>query len=88
MKRWAAWLAGGLVLWLALVFVLALQFIAVHWAPAQDIFGTTDLELDDWMLAAAVASSVLLLDEARKFAAFIFRRKTRMKTRRDHAAND
>ncbi len=54
-------------LWLALAFVLALQFIAVHWGPAQEIFGTIDLETDDWLKAAAVASSVLLLDEARKF---------------------
>ena len=54
-------------LWLALSFVLLLQLIAVHWAPAQEIFGTIDLEMDDWLEAAAVASSVLLLDEARKF---------------------
>lgn len=53
-------------LWLALTFVLLLQFIAVHWPPAQEIFGTTDLRLDDWLMAASVASSVLLLDEARK----------------------
>jgi len=53
-------------LWLALAGVLALQVMAVHWQPAQAIFGTTDLTLDDWLLAAAAASSVLLLDEARK----------------------
>jgi Ca2+-transporting ATPase len=53
-------------LWLALSSVLALQAMAVHWAPAQAIFGTTDLRLDDWLLAALVASSVLLLDELRK----------------------
>ena len=52
-------------LWLALVGMLALQVIAVHWSPAQAIFGTTDLLPGDWLLAAA-ASSVLLLDEARK----------------------
>jgi Ca2+-transporting ATPase len=53
-------------LWLALLGVLALQIVAVHWPPAQAIFGTTDLMLDDWLKAALVASSVLLLDEARK----------------------
>ncbi|MDP2834028.1 MAG: cation-translocating P-type ATPase [Pseudomonadota bacterium] len=53
-------------LWLALAGVLALQVMAVHWQPAQAIFGTTDLTLDDWLLAAAAASSVLLLDEGRK----------------------
>ncbi|MEB4589855.1 cation-translocating P-type ATPase [Candidatus Thiothrix sp. Deng01] len=53
-------------LWLALAGVLALQVMAVHWVPAQAIFGTTDLLWQDWGLAALVASSVLLLDEARK----------------------
>ena len=55
-------------MWLALAGVLALQVMAVHWPPAQAIFGTVDLRLADWLLAAAVASSVLLLDEARKAA--------------------
>jgi Ca2+-transporting ATPase len=53
-------------LWLALAGVLALQLLVVHWAPAQALFDTTDLSLADWLLAGAVASSVLLLDEARK----------------------
>jgi Ca2+-transporting ATPase len=53
-------------LWLALAGVLALQVMAVHWPPAQAIFGTVDLRLEDWLLAATAASSVLLLDEARK----------------------
>jgi len=60
-------------LWLALAGVLALQAMAVHWSPAQAIFGTTDLHLDDWLRAAAVASSVLLLDEARKAMARAWR---------------
>jgi Ca2+-transporting ATPase len=54
-------------LWLALASVLALQVLVVHWSPAQAIFGTTDMRLGDWLLGAVVASSVLLLDEARKF---------------------
>jgi len=53
-------------LWLALAGVLALQVLVVHWAPAQAVFSTTDLDAVDWALAAAVASSVLLLDELRK----------------------
>jgi Ca2+-transporting ATPase len=53
-------------LWLALAGVLALQVMAVHWQPAQAIFGTMDLTPGDWFLAVAAASSVLLLDEARK----------------------
>ena len=59
-------------LWLALAGVLALQGVAVHWGPAQAILGTTDLTGADWLLAAAVASSVLLLDEARKLAMHLF----------------
>jgi Ca2+-transporting ATPase len=55
-------------LWLSLAAVISLQALVVHWAPAQDVFGTVDLALADWGLAAAVASSVLLLDEARKLA--------------------
>jgi P-type Ca2+ transporter type 2C len=61
-------------LWLSLVAVLALQVLVVHWGPAQAIFRTTDLALTDWALAVAVASSVLLLDEARKLARAAARR--------------
>ena len=60
-------------LWLSLVAVLALQALVVHWAPAQAVFRTTDLALADWGLAALVASSVLVLDEAHKLAAGLWR---------------
>ncbi|MDP1525524.1 MAG: calcium-translocating P-type ATPase, PMCA-type [Rhodocyclaceae bacterium] len=53
-------------LWLALLAVVALQVVAVHWGPAQAIFDTVDLTLVEWGVAAAVASSTLLLEEARK----------------------
>jgi len=53
-------------LWLALGGVLLLQLVVVNWAPAQSIFSTTALSLGDWLLAALVASSVLVLEEARK----------------------
>ena len=56
-------------LWLALAAVLALQAVAVHWGPAQALFTTVDLSPRDWMLAAATAASVLVLEEARKLAA-------------------
>ena len=59
-------------LWLSLLAVLALQVLVVHWAPAQVVFRTTDLAAADWLLAAAVASSVLLLDEARKLGTKMF----------------
>jgi Ca2+-transporting ATPase len=60
-------------LWLALAGVLAMQVVVVRWAPAQTIFGTTDLAPHDWLKAALVASSVLLLDEARKLGLRLFR---------------
>ncbi len=53
-------------LWLALLGVALLQMLAVHWGPAQRVFGTTGLGVADWLLAAAVAASILLLEEARK----------------------
>ena len=59
-------------LWLALAGVVLLQIVAVHWGPAQVIFDTVDLSVSEWLLAAAVASSVLLLDEARKLLIALF----------------
>ncbi len=53
-------------LWLAITAVVVLQVIVVHWDPAQAIFDTVDLSLIDWVWSLAVASSVLLLEEARK----------------------
>ncbi len=53
-------------LWTALAAVVTLQAVAVHWGPAQAVFHTTALSGGDWLLAATVASSVLLLDEGRK----------------------
>ena len=62
-------------LWLALCAVLLLQVMVVHWAPAQAVFDTVDLTLNDWGLAIAVAASVLFLDEARKVLQGLFRGK-------------
>jgi P-type Ca2+ transporter type 2C len=53
-------------LWLALLAVVALQVVAVHWGPTQAIFDTVDLSLNEWLLATAIASSTLLLEEGRK----------------------
>lgn len=61
-------------LWLALAGVVLLQIVAVHWGPAQVIFDTGDLSVSEWLLAAAVASSVLFLDEARKLLIVLFSR--------------
>jgi P-type Ca2+ transporter type 2C len=64
-------LFGNPLLWASLAGVLGLQALAVHWGPAQDIFGTTDLSAAQWLLSTAVASSVLLLEEARKALALL-----------------
>jgi Ca2+-transporting ATPase len=54
------------MLWWSLAGVLALQYGAVHWLPMQMVFQTTALSTADWMLAVAVASLVLLMEEGRK----------------------
>lgn len=58
-------LANG-KLWAALAGVLALQAVAVHWAPAQALFHTTDLSAREWAIAAALGASILVLEELRK----------------------
>jgi Ca2+-transporting ATPase len=62
-------------LWLSLASVFALQVLVVHWGPAQAIFHTTDLDVFDWLLAAGVASSVLVLDELRKLSLRLLSRR-------------
>lgn len=62
-------------LWLALGTVLGMQVLVVHWSPAQSIFDTVDMAFNDWLLAIAVASSVLLLDEGYKFLTGLMRGK-------------
>ena len=53
-------------LWAALVTVIVLQAVAVHWPPAQALFATTSLSPHEWLVVLAVASSLLWLEEARK----------------------
>jgi len=53
-------------LWLSLLAVLVLQVVVVEWSVAQPVFDTIGLDLVDWGLAVAVASSVLALEEMRK----------------------
>ena len=54
------------MLWASLVGTLTLQAVAVHWPPASQLFGTTGMAWTDWGIAIGVASSVLMLEEARK----------------------
>ena len=60
-------------LWTSLAAVVVLQVLVVYWGPAQSVFNTTDLALRDWGLAVLVASSVLWLDEGRKFGQRLLR---------------
>jgi Ca2+-transporting ATPase len=53
-------------LWIALVSVLGLQVVVVHWGPAQAIFSTVDLSLSEWGLILLTSSSVLIFEEIRK----------------------
>lgn len=55
-------------LWVSLAGTLILQALAVHWTPASQLFGTTGMTVYEWGVAVGVASSVLLLEEARRFA--------------------
>jgi Ca2+-transporting ATPase len=55
-------------LWSALLAVVGLQIAVVNWGPAQTVFDTVPLSPRDWLLATTLASSVLLLEEARKLA--------------------
>lgn len=61
-------------LWIALIAVIALQLLAVHWPAAQQVFDTVDLSAAEWGLATLIASSTLLLDEARKLGLRLFHR--------------
>lgn len=60
------------MLWGSLAAVIGLQVLAVHWAPAQSIFGTTALSANQWAMAVGVASSVLWLEEGRKAVVRLF----------------
>lgn len=60
------------MLWLSLLGVLALQIIAVHWPPAQALFATHGMDWSDWPLCIAVAASIWLLEEGRKWLFRLF----------------
>ncbi|GAB3473728.1 hypothetical protein GCM10027521_00830 [Amycolatopsis cihanbeyliensis] len=48
--------------------MLILQACAVYIPAAQSLVGTTDLTATDWITAAAIASSMLWIEELRKAA--------------------
>lgn len=55
-------------LWLAVALVAALQVAVVTWAPLRSLFDTVPLSLEEWGIAAAFASTLVVLDELRKLA--------------------
>jgi Ca2+-transporting ATPase len=54
------------MLWICLAGIIGLQILVVNWPPAQGLFGSVSLRADDWLIAAGMASTVLLLEEGRK----------------------
>ena len=53
-------------LWTAIAGSVAMQVVVVHVPFLQNAFGTTSLNVSDWILCIAVASSVLWLREGSK----------------------
>jgi Ca2+-transporting ATPase len=65
------------MLWLSLVGTLVLQVVAVHWTPASRLFGTSGMVWSDWAVAIGAASTILLIEEARKLAVRAFSNRDR-----------
>lgn len=55
------------MLWLSLGVVMLLQVGVTHVGFMQELFDTTSISLGQWLVCVAVASSVLWLEEVRKF---------------------
>jgi P-type Ca2+ transporter type 2C len=53
-------------LWMALAGSVALQVVVVYVPFLQNAFGTTSLNVSDWTVCIAIASSVLWLREGSK----------------------
>ena len=56
-------------LWLAVVSVCVLQYLATSWGPMQSLFGTEYLSPSQWALCFVVALSILVIEELRKLVA-------------------
>jgi Ca2+-transporting ATPase len=54
---------SNLPLWSSLAGVAILQTVAVEWGPAQAVFGTVSLSLNDWRLCIGVAAAILVFGE-------------------------
>ncbi|MDO8390688.1 MAG: HAD-IC family P-type ATPase [Actinomycetota bacterium] len=53
-------------MWIALAGVLGLQVAVTHVGPVQRLFDTTGISAVQWLVCAAVATSVLVVEEVRK----------------------
>lgn len=62
------------MLWLSLLAVVVLQAIAVHWPPAEAVFGIGGMSYADWVIAVGVAASILVLEEGRKLSVILILR--------------
>jgi P-type Ca2+ transporter type 2C len=54
-------------LWIAVAVVMALHVAVMHVGPAQRFVGVTSITPAEWAICAAVASSVLWVEEVRKW---------------------
>ena len=57
----------NLLLWVSLAAVALLQIGVTHVGFVQDLFDTTSISFGQWLVCIAVASSVLWVEEIRKF---------------------
>jgi len=60
------------MLWGSLTCVLLLQAVAVHWPPAQSIFGTQAMTARQWGISITIAASILFFEEWRKLIVALF----------------
>ncbi|MCU0310779.1 MAG: HAD-IC family P-type ATPase [Acidimicrobiales bacterium] len=56
-------------LWLAVIGVCILQYLATSWGPMQSLFGTEYLSPSQWALCFVVALSIIVMEEIRKVVA-------------------
>lgn len=60
-------------LWAAVTLSALLQVAVVEFAPLNDAFGTSPLSSEQWIVCAAMASSVLWFAELRKLTGRLWR---------------
>jgi P-type Ca2+ transporter type 2C len=64
-------------LWVAVTLVALLQILVVQWTPAEEVFRTLPLTLEQWAIVAGVAASALVLEEGRKLIVRLMERGQR-----------